>query len=486
MGTMHGGIIATLVDSAMGCAVFSMLPAGAAFTTLELKTNYVRPIVQTTGVVRAEGRVVHLGGRVATDRSDASATKHGTLYAHATSTCMIKRPTGTARHELTTRTPSRSSTARCSPSARSSPTDVDRLERMFFRLSPDDRVPRFFSPIHEPSQRMLMWLTNVDHDRREALVAVDGDEIVAVARYDGRPGATEAEIAVTVEDAWQHRGIGQRLARRLAACRAGPRLRARSSPRCWPTTARRSACCAGCRLTRRVGSTTATTRRRAARPRELTRAQRALRRRVRRFGRSREAVHEPQPRPRVVDRAHLVVDETVRETDVAHDVLGEVGRDVRGLLRPRDPQPAGGLDRAARAMPKRRSSSASRVAKNSDDVLRAARLCAEAHTVGQRIERDLRNLRVRERARRRATRSDSQLLREWCPRIPRHDAAVNRGAAPVNRAKSTSRAWTCRANVRCGSESADVERIADCSEPAEVDLREPNPDSPLDFSGSRS
>ena len=62
-----------------------------------------------------------------------------------------------------------------------------------------------------------MWLTNVDHDRREALVAVHGDEIVAVARYDGRPGSTEAEIAVTVEDAWQHRGIGRRLARRLAA-----------------------------------------------------------------------------------------------------------------------------------------------------------------------------------------------------------------------------------------------------------------------------
>src|SRR5262245_44070284 len=48
MGTMHGGIIATLVDSAMGCAVFSMLPAGTGYTTLELKTNYVRPVVQTT------------------------------------------------------------------------------------------------------------------------------------------------------------------------------------------------------------------------------------------------------------------------------------------------------------------------------------------------------------------------------------------------------------------------------------------------------
>ncbi|MDZ4826895.1 MAG: PaaI family thioesterase [Actinomycetota bacterium] len=52
MGTMHGGIIATLVDSAMGCAVASSLPAGAGYTTLELKTNFVRPIVQATGRVR--------------------------------------------------------------------------------------------------------------------------------------------------------------------------------------------------------------------------------------------------------------------------------------------------------------------------------------------------------------------------------------------------------------------------------------------------
>ena len=66
------------------------------------------------------------------------------------------------------------------------PDDVDRLGRMFERLSPTTIYRRFFSPIHEASPRMLMWLTNVDHDRREALVALDGDEIVAVARYDGQ------------------------------------------------------------------------------------------------------------------------------------------------------------------------------------------------------------------------------------------------------------------------------------------------------------
>jgi uncharacterized protein (TIGR00369 family) len=96
MGTMHGGIIATLIDSAMSCAVFSLLPAGANFTTLELKTNFVRPIVQTTGVVRAEGRVVHLGGSVATAEA-AVKDEVGTLYAHGTSTCLVKRNRGAER-----------------------------------------------------------------------------------------------------------------------------------------------------------------------------------------------------------------------------------------------------------------------------------------------------------------------------------------------------------------------------------------------------
>src|SRR5258708_29019430 len=66
MGTMHGGIVATLVDTAMGCAVSSRLDADSAFTTLELKTNYVRGITQATGRVFAEGTVVYAGGRVAT------------------------------------------------------------------------------------------------------------------------------------------------------------------------------------------------------------------------------------------------------------------------------------------------------------------------------------------------------------------------------------------------------------------------------------
>jgi uncharacterized protein (TIGR00369 family) len=90
MGTMHGGIVATLVDTAMGCAVSSMLPADASFTTLELSTNFVRPITRATGRVHAEGIVVHDGRHIMT----AEARVHdddGNLYAHATSTCMILR-----------------------------------------------------------------------------------------------------------------------------------------------------------------------------------------------------------------------------------------------------------------------------------------------------------------------------------------------------------------------------------------------------------
>jgi len=100
--------------------------------------------------------------------------------------------------------------------------DVERLARLFTRLSPASVHFRFFSPISRPPRAALLRLADVDHSRRDALVALDGDEIVAVARYDGRLGAgleasRQAEIAITVEDAWQHRGVGRRLARRLAA-----------------------------------------------------------------------------------------------------------------------------------------------------------------------------------------------------------------------------------------------------------------------------
>jgi ribosomal protein S18 acetylase RimI-like enzyme len=94
--------------------------------------------------------------------------------------------------------------------------DVERLRRMFNRLSAESVYRRFFSPIQEPPRAALLWLAAVDHQDRDALVALDGDEIVAVARYDAQAGTHAAEIAVTVEDAWQHQGLGKRLAVRLA------------------------------------------------------------------------------------------------------------------------------------------------------------------------------------------------------------------------------------------------------------------------------
>ena len=90
MGTMHGGIVSTLVDTAMGCAVASTLPADTGYTTLELSTNFVRAITQTTGRVYAEGRVVHAGGRVVTTEARVYDNS-GTLYAHAKSTCLVLR-----------------------------------------------------------------------------------------------------------------------------------------------------------------------------------------------------------------------------------------------------------------------------------------------------------------------------------------------------------------------------------------------------------
>lgn len=97
------------------------------------------------------------------------------------------------------------------------PEDVERLRRMFFRLSAETIYRRFFRPVREPSTKVLTYLATVDHRDREALVAVAGGEIVAVARYDRLGDSDEAEVAVLVQDAWQGRGIGERLVRRLGA-----------------------------------------------------------------------------------------------------------------------------------------------------------------------------------------------------------------------------------------------------------------------------
>ncbi len=88
IGVVHGGVAATLLDSAMGCAVHSALPEGRAYTTLEIKVNYVRALKRDTGRVRAIGKVIHVGGKVATAEGSLvdAADK---LYAHGTTTCLL-------------------------------------------------------------------------------------------------------------------------------------------------------------------------------------------------------------------------------------------------------------------------------------------------------------------------------------------------------------------------------------------------------------
>jgi uncharacterized protein (TIGR00369 family) len=88
IGSVHGGIAATLLDSALGCAIFSTLHKGDVWTTLELKLNFVRAMTKDTGPVRAEGRIIHRGRTVATSEGDLK-DRAGKLYAHATTTCMI-------------------------------------------------------------------------------------------------------------------------------------------------------------------------------------------------------------------------------------------------------------------------------------------------------------------------------------------------------------------------------------------------------------
>jgi uncharacterized protein (TIGR00369 family) len=88
LGTIHGGWISTVLDSAMACAVHSLLKPGQGYTTVEMKINFVRPLVESSGKVRCEGEIVYLGSRMATSEgrlTDAS----GKLIAHGSETCMI-------------------------------------------------------------------------------------------------------------------------------------------------------------------------------------------------------------------------------------------------------------------------------------------------------------------------------------------------------------------------------------------------------------
>ena len=88
IGSVHGGYAATLLDSAMGLAIHSMLPAGSGYTTLEFKVSFIRGMSKESGTVRTEGRTLNVGRRAATAEAritDAS----GRLLAHATTTCLV-------------------------------------------------------------------------------------------------------------------------------------------------------------------------------------------------------------------------------------------------------------------------------------------------------------------------------------------------------------------------------------------------------------
>jgi len=103
LGTVHGGWFATLLDSAVGCAIHTTLPAGRGYTTLELKINLIRALTDAVPLVRAEAKVIHVGRQTGTAEGRIVGPD-GKLYAHATTTCLIfdqppAAPSGPARPE---------------------------------------------------------------------------------------------------------------------------------------------------------------------------------------------------------------------------------------------------------------------------------------------------------------------------------------------------------------------------------------------------
>jgi uncharacterized protein (TIGR00369 family) len=95
IGSVHGGYAATLLDSAMGLAVHSMLAPGQGYTTLEFKVSFIKGMTEDTGAVRTEGRTLNVGRRAATAEARITDAK-GRLLAHATTTCLVFEIPGTA------------------------------------------------------------------------------------------------------------------------------------------------------------------------------------------------------------------------------------------------------------------------------------------------------------------------------------------------------------------------------------------------------
>jgi uncharacterized protein (TIGR00369 family) len=95
IGSVHGGYAATLLDSAMGLAIHSMLPVGTGYTTLEFKVSFIKGMTKDSGLVRTEGRTLNVGRRAATAEARMTDSK-GRLLAHATTTCLVfEFPKGT-------------------------------------------------------------------------------------------------------------------------------------------------------------------------------------------------------------------------------------------------------------------------------------------------------------------------------------------------------------------------------------------------------
>lgn len=91
IGSVHGGLAATLIDSATGCAVHTTLPAGAGYVTINFSVDLIKGIGDNCGELRCEGRVVRSGGRVAVADAEVKGPD-GTLYARGTATCLVMRP----------------------------------------------------------------------------------------------------------------------------------------------------------------------------------------------------------------------------------------------------------------------------------------------------------------------------------------------------------------------------------------------------------
>jgi len=92
IGVVHGGYAATLLDSALGCAVHTTLDVGEAYTTLSLEVKMVRPVTADVALVRAEAEVLYRGRRQATAQAKLADAATGKLLAHGTATCMIIAP----------------------------------------------------------------------------------------------------------------------------------------------------------------------------------------------------------------------------------------------------------------------------------------------------------------------------------------------------------------------------------------------------------